>query len=123
MLSDYMVRKAVKWMKGRKLLETRVKKARGNPTVHYRVNIANVWKLLEGILRVTAGSERQFTATRRNYRKNRESAPATSPDLGDAVVQYAGEITEGMLSLGVYEEQKFARGERGNFDDRRALDG
>ena len=40
-LNEYHIRKARKYLESKGILETQIKKANGNPTVHYKLNIEN----------------------------------------------------------------------------------
>lgn len=50
-LSEYSVRKQTKILKDKKLLETKLKKANGSPTVHYKLDITGFLKILESFLK------------------------------------------------------------------------
>jgi hypothetical protein len=56
-LSEYQIRKASKWLEKEGILEMKIKKARGNPTVHYRLNKE---KFLEWFLKFLGNEKEKF---------------------------------------------------------------
>ena len=60
-LSSYMVRKARKALKGRKILQTTIRKFAGSPTVHYRLNLGELqeqWKVWLSQMDIAKSQER-----------------------------------------------------------------
>jgi len=56
-LSEYQIRKASKWFEKEGILEMKIKKARGNPTVHYRLDKE---KFLEWLLKNSRNEKEKF---------------------------------------------------------------
>jgi len=67
-LSKYQVRQAVAVLKKRGVIETKVKKAAGNPTVHYRMNIN---RLAEWIIEHLSHKNKAYNSY---HEKNKDNA-------------------------------------------------
>ena len=119
-LTEYAIRKSARQLKDMGILETKIKKANGNPTVHYRLNIS---KFADSFLRFqrnqTANTkERNFenegslteTTTEIKTEKNNKGVATTTPctfeefcnscwvdnDIVDTVIYYLNEYENEM---------------------------
>ena len=90
-LSKHKVNTAVNQIKSKGFLKTKVKKANGNPTLHYKLD-ANAFIASFSVF-LTKESENSSLTNNRDY----------------------------IHEPNIFEEAEFRRGERGNFDDTTAI--
>jgi len=86
-LSEYKIKKAVKQLKESEIIETKLKRANGSPTIHYKLNMSNLQNLIIKFL------DNQETSESESIKISESESEETSESLTETTQKITQENT------------------------------